>query len=356
MISASSYNLSRAVSCQICSYSLDLQAEKLFQQEVVETSCNSPHYFHLKCISQKFDNKFPEDRRCHVCKEKPLPLVRLSGVRLYEASPYCESLAPHACRTGNLPQLQELLGQDPRMVNQHFSHPTLDSSTTLLSIAASFGQIECLKALINCGPGQFELDEALEYAADSGRVESVNFLLSKGATGIESALIHASMGGHAECVEALIDNGASDFSTALSRSTMKGRTECLEVLLRRVKTVNTDDLNICLEIAIYWERPETMQILIDNGANDLDNALYLSVVYGRCKCLDILLLNGANISVDALRSAIEKGHIECLKLLVDNGTNDLHGLLNYARRLNRIECKRILREKLNSQQISCTIL
>ena len=357
MMPASSDNLSRAVSCQICSYSLDLQAEKSSQQEVVETSCNPPHFFHLKCISQIFDNQFRKDRRCHVCNEKPFPLVRLSGIRLRETSPYCESLAPHACRTGNLPQLQVLLDQDPGMANQLYSYPTLRSGATLLSIAASFGQIECLKALINCGPRkQVELDTALEYAAKSGHVESVKLLLNEGATKVESALIDASLGGHAECVEALIDNGANDFSSALSYSTMKGRTECLEVLINRVKTVNTNDLNDCLQIAIYWDRPETLQILIDNGANDLDDALYTSVLYGRCKCLRILLLNGANISVSALRSAIEKGHVECLKLLVDNGTNDLHAPLNFAKQLNRIECQQILREKLNSQQMSCTIL
>ena len=357
MIPTNSDSLSRAVSCKICDNSLDLKVGQSSQREVVKTSCIPPHYFHLECIAQRFDPLLRKDRRCHVCNKQPLPLVRLSGVRLNETSPYCESLAPYACRTGNLAQLQELLGQDTGMVKQQYSYPTVHYETTLLSIAASFGQIECLKALINRGPKeQLELDTALEYAAKRGHIECVKLLLNEGATNVDSALICASQGGQAECVEVLIDNGANDFSAALFSSTWQGHTECLKVLFNRVKTFNINDLNNCLRCAAYNGRPETLQILIDNGADDLDGALYSSAMRGRSECLRILLLMGANSSVITLCCAAERGHVECLKLLVDNGTNDLYTPLRFAKKNNCIECQQILREKINSQQMGCTIL
>lgn len=352
-----SNNLPHTVSCQLCNTSLDLKIGQSSQREVVKTSCNPPHYFHLDCIAATFDRLFYKDRHCQTCNNQPLPLVRLSGLKPNEASPYCESLATHACRTGNLAELQKLIKQDPGMVAGPCHYPTMHPETTLVSIAASFGQIECLKALINCGPKeQLELDKALEYAAKSGHTDCVKLLLNEGATKVNGAMLLASEFGHPECLKALIDNGTNEIAEALSSSAGASHIECMQFPFNRVKTLTTNNLNECLRCAASFNRVVTLQILIVNGANDLDDALVNAALHGHSESLRILLFHGANSSVDALCGAVRSGSTECLKLLLDNGASELYTPLAYARQINRIECQQILRERINSQQMSCTVL
>ena len=347
-----------AVSCQICNDNLNVNGGQSSQREVVKTSCNPPHYYHLECIAPIFDALLHAERRCHVCKQQPLPLVRQSGTRLNETSPYCESGAAHACRTGNVALLEELLARNPEIVFRRCAYPTEPQETTLLAIAASFNRVECLRVLINRGSKeQLELNTALLYAAKSGHTECIKLLLNEGATAVNVALISACESGYGECAELLIDNGANVFRDALFSCTKKGHTECMKVLFKKVvRSFSANQLNECLKSAVFFDRPDTLRLLIDNGANDLNGALLSAVVRDNSECARILLLNGANSSEDTLCRAAASGHIECLKLLMDNNTHDLQTPLALAKKQNHIECEQILREKISSHQMSCTIL
>ena len=320
------------ISCPICDESLDIKSTRPSQREVVTTYCNTPHYYHLECITQKFDALSESDRCCCVCKEQPLPLVRLSGVRLNEESPYCESLATYACRFGNLIVLDRLLRRDSTIINRLYPYPTEQCNATLLTIAASFGQIECLKTLLKSGPEKWQLDAALISAVESGHAECVKFLLNKGAkkesNRLNFALELASEAGHANCVDVLIDNGADNFDHALHFSTKAGHAGCVKILLDKAPALSTTRLNESLNRAAYKGKSEVLQLLIDKGADNLNEALY---------------------------SAAGKGHVECTKLLMDNGAHDLRMALCMAEQYDHIGCQNILREKIASQKESCSI-
>lgn len=322
------------ISCSLCNESLDIKGVQSFRREVVKTHCKTPHYYHLECITQKFDALSESDRRCFVCKEQPLPLVRLSGVRPNDESPYCDSPATYACRFGNFIELDRLLRQDPEMINRRYRHPTEQCKTTLLTVAATFGQIECLKILLNSGPEKWQLDSALLSAVEPGHSECVKLLLNTGAITakiLDFSLEIASEEGYADCVEFLIDNGAKSFDAALSYSTKAGHAGCVKILLDKAPTLSTDRLNKLLDIAAYIGASEVLQLLIDKGANNLNEALI---------------------------SAAIKGCVECTKLLIDSGADDFGRPLSIAEQDNHFECQNILREKIasqNSQNESCSI-
>lgn len=349
-------SLVNVISCSLCGNSLDFNIGQLPGREVVKTSCHRPHYYHLDCITPKIDALAHRRRRCSICDGQPLPLVRLSGVRLNEESPYCESLATYACRTGDLAQLNQLLADDSDMPQRRYLYPTEQFDSTLLSIAARFGQIHCLQALINSGAGnQRQLNAALNYAAGSGHIECVKFLLNTGATGVNSALELASEGGHGKCVDALIDNGANSFHNALYFTAVEGHTECMRVLLSKGSPIETKQLNENLNDAAYKGHADILQLLIDYGANDLNQATWTSALRGHSECLRVLLRNGANELEEPLNGAAMKGHTECLKILLDSGAKDLKIPLSIAEKHKRTECQRILREKINSQKGNCSI-
>ena len=323
------------VSCSLCNENLDIKGVQSFRREVVKTHCNTPHYYHLECITQKFDALSESDRRCVVCKEQPLPLVRLSGVRPNDESPYCDSPATYACRFGNFIELDRLLRQDPEMINRLYHYPTEQCKATLLTVAASFGQIECLKILLNSGPEKWQLDSALVSAVEPGHSECVKLLLNTGAITkaktLDFSLELASENGHADCVEFLINNGAKSFNDALFYSIKAGHAGCVKILLDKAPTLSTDRLNKLLDKAAFVGASEVLQLLIDKGADNLNEALI---------------------------SAAIKGCVECTKLLIDSGADDFRRPLNIAEQANHIECQNILREKIashNSQNESCSI-
>ena len=349
-------SLINSISCSLCGNSLDFNIGQLQGREVVKTSCKQPHYYHLDCITQKIDAVSHPHRRCSICDGRPLPLVRLSGARFNEESPYCESLATYACRTGDLVQLKQLLAEDSDMPNRRYLYPTDHFDSTLLSIAARFGQIHCLQALINGGADkQRQLNAALNYAAGSGHIECVKFLLNTGATSVNSALELASEGGHAKCVDVLIDNGANSFHDALYFTAIEGHTECMRILLSKGSPIEAKQLNGNLNDAAYKGNADILQLLIDHGANDLNQATWTSALRGHSECLRVLIRNGAKELEEPLNGAAMKGHTECLKILMDSGANDLKIPLSIAEKHNRIECQQILREKINSQRGNCTI-
>ena len=355
MISTSN-SLVNFIGCSLCGNSLDFKIGQLPGREVVKTSCNRPHYYHLDCITPKIDALSHRRRRCSICDGRPLPLVRLSGVRLNEESPYCESLATYACRTGDLVQLKQPLVKDSDMPHRRYLYPTEYIDSTLLSIAARFGQIHCLSALINSGAdNQRQLNAALNYAAGSGHIECVKLLLNTGATSVNSALELASEGGHAKCVDVLIDNGANSFHDALYFTAIEGHTECMRILLSKGSPIKTKQLNENLNDAAYKGNADILQLLIDHGANDLNQATWTSALRGHGECLRILIRNGANELEEPLNGAAMKGHTECLKILMESGENDLKIPLTIAKKHNRIDCQRILREKINSQKGNCSI-
>lgn len=349
-------SLVNVIGCSACGKSLDFNIGQLPGREVVKTSCDRPHYYHLDCITPKIDALAHCCRRCSICDGRPLPLVRLSGVRLNEESSYCESLATYACRTGDLVQLKQLLADDADMPQRRYLYPTEQFDSTLLSIAARFGQIHCLQALINSGAGnQRQLNAALNYAAGSGHIECVKFLLNTGATCVNRALEIASERGHANCVDVLIDNGANSFHNALYFTAVEGHTECMRVLLSKGSPIETKQLNENLNDAAYKGNADILQLLIDHGANDLNQATWTSALRGHSESLRVLLRNGANELEEPLNGAAMRGHTECLRILMDSGANELKIALSIAEKHKRTECQQILREQINSQKGNCSI-
>ncbi|WP_257263582.1 hypothetical protein, partial [Endozoicomonas sp. ONNA2] len=70
---------------------------------LVKTSCRpEPHVFHLGCITRHLDGQsetWLDKRRCSVCEQSALPLVRMEEERLFgDESTYCESCVLNVCR------------------------------------------------------------------------------------------------------------------------------------------------------------------------------------------------------------------------------------------------------------------
>lgn len=347
----------RLGSCPVCSDRIDDKKSYWCKREVVKTSCHHPHYYHLDCIASKFDALPYHPRRCEVCGEQPLPLVRLSGLKHDEKSPYCEPYVLDVIRTGSTSLLQKLCKLFPQMLTQKFHSPTEHCDMPLLFLAVHYRQTECLQTLIDNGANERnQLDAALNFAARLGHTACISVLLNNGATSVNYALELAVKGGHDDCLNALIDNGVNNFDRAFYLAAYGGQVSGMDILLNRAPDIEPDQLNDYLNSAAHAGYPQILQLLIDNGANDLNRALRSAAIQGHSDCLQILISNGADDTEEALNSAVLGGHTECLELLIDNGASELNVAHILAEQFDHGECEQILREKITSQDQGCIIL
>ena len=158
-------NSAAGLCCPLCPENDSNQvqfSDRAVDKTVVETSCQpKPHTYHLECITRHFENSATE-RKCVVCDQEPLPLLRADGARLVEDSPYCESRALAICRRGDAASLDLLLAEAPEAATGKFRSAQTGDFVSLLSVVASLGYTSCLQALINRGAN--DLDTALANA------------------------------------------------------------------------------------------------------------------------------------------------------------------------------------------------
>lgn len=323
MITVDTHSRGISAKCQIC-----LSDDTLEHGDgaIVKTACLPvAHLFHLSCISHWLSQDL-NNRRCAVCRQSPLPLVRLLGGRIYEWSPYCESLPMQACRTGDLDTLQKLLQLDPSLITQEYlgCHPT--GRVDLLSITADNGETACMQALIDAGANPDSVRKSdgaapLHIAAKAGQLANLTLLLERGAmvnairTSDGATPAHAaSRAGQTRCLKALINKGADihactlDGITPLFAAVEGGHLDCLKTLIAHGADVNV--------------------ITGGNGATPL----YMAVWLNRLDCLQELIKHGAIIDMaltndqsTPLVAAARAGNLECLKILIRGLEEDAAG-------------------------------
>lgn len=314
MIAVDRHSPDISTKCRIC---LSDDAVEHVGGAMVKTACQPvAHLFHLNCISHWLSQSL-DSRRCAVCRQSALPLVRLLGGRIYEQSPYCESLPMQACRTGDLDTLKKLLQLDPSLITQEYPgcHPT--ERLDLLSITADNGETACMQALIDAGANPDSVRKSdgaapLHIAAKAGQLANLTLLLERGAKinairtsdGITPAHA-ASEAGQTDCLKALINKGANinactpDGITPLFAAVEGGHLDCLKTLIAHGADVNA--------------------MAASNGATPLYMAVWLS----RSDCLQELIKHGAIIDTmltndrsTPLVAAAHAGDLECLKILI----------------------------------------
>lgn len=175
--------------------------------------------------------------------------------------------------------------------------------------AVKQGNVSVLQQILQDVPG-FDIDikdthenyTALHYAAASGRVESVRFLLGSGANVSAKALsyvtpLHVAVEENKiEVIELLLSNGAE-----LECKNAYGATALLAAIARGPDTGTTEAKIILAEI--FVRNYELVNLLLNRGANiDATDAngntlLHLAAAEGDIKIINLLLDKGANANI-----------------------------------------------------------
>ena len=331
-------NSADGLCCPLCPESDNTQvqfSDRAVDKTVVETSCQpGPHTYHLECITRHFENSATE-RKCVVCHQGPLPLLRADGARLVENSPYCESRALAICRRGDAASLDLLMAEVPEAATAKFRSAQTGDFVSLLSVVASLGYTSCLHALI-----------------------------SRGANDLETALANAAAGRHLECLKLLIEEGVKnldqDMKNALGKfEELRPRFEEADINFGPRAQVTFEhkgrELDHLTSYCALLGHAECLQVLIDNGAKS-GMSLMVATNSGHINVMRVVLNSSLLMSINystnvSLLIAADAGRSDCLKLLLEHMKSINPGLLkealNYAGRRGHTECVKLLDERIS---------
>lgn len=295
----------------------DQESPRFGRFEVVVAACQ--HRFHLDCLAAHFDQT-PADRRvCLICQKYPFPLLRQDGSRLCEVSPYCESTAMLACRTGNCELIKSMLQADKNLVVQGFRPANAGETVSLLHVSAFNGHADIVKVLLEAGANPSAYCEngwtPLSAATQLGHESVVNTLLLAGADPNACCskgwfpLSNAVFEGHEGIVRTLLKFNANpnvylDGFTPLRLAVEKGFEGIIIMLLEAGANPNCsrEDGTMLLHFAVQAGHRELVLALLKAGGkpNLVDQSgetpLMAAVRTGQDQIAGDLIRAGADIS------------------------------------------------------------
>ena len=282
---------------------------------VVKTSCQpEPHTYHLGCIAQYLENPVNE-KKCQVCSQTPLPLVRADGARFVEDSPYCESSALEICRRGDAQSLERLLADYPQAATMKFRSALTGELVSPLSIVAGLGHTLCLEILVNINKGEHDLNDAIEAASRGRHYRCMELLLLCGMRGLEDTF--KKVMGHIKSEASVCETGRDDADILLA-----------------LRTGDSDRL----------------QDAVEHGGLDLNPYTLFCARCGHAECMNVLINNGAQVGLSLLVAA-GCGHVDVMAIVLDlfnQGSGSMHFALILAAALGTSDCLTFLLERIES--------
>ena len=190
-----------------------------------------------------------------------------------------------------------------------------------LQYAAENGHADCVKALIPYSDPTAHNHWALFMAAAKGNLECVRLLAPfASAEEISTPLGWAAGQGHLECVHNL-SALTSDYHVAVRQAAENGRVECLQFLLSLIPSPNPSSLSgdWALVDACTHGHTECVKLLLARRPPRSENipGLLEAAHGGHVECVKLLipLLSPDVDHTQALVNAA-RGHLECVKLLI----------------------------------------
>lgn len=201
--------------------------------------------------------------------------------------------------------------------------------------AAEDGRSKHVRACLEIMPEFYEsrVNSAFQWAARGGDIETVDFLLSRGADvhyDDDYALKWAALYGHKDLVRHLVDDlgvdPQADGNAALWNASFYKHFDVVRLLIDRGVDVNAKD-GIALTYACAHADREMVEFLLNHGAKvnaDDGAALAMAAGYDQVDIVNLLIERGADVNAGngkPLLWAAEHGALGAAGVLVRHGAN-----------------------------------
>jgi hypothetical protein len=226
---------------------------------------------------------------------------------------------------------------------EHLFHcPGADVFTKALALAMRKGSVDLCTLIVECG--NVNVNPALRAAAESGRSELCEFLITRyGAFALDEALHAAARSGHLNVCQYLATRGAGRVNCALKYAARFGHIAVCEYLIR----LGANEFDYALKYAARCGSLEVCQLLLEAGGACYEDTLVAAAEGGVVKVYQFfedILKPTCRYRQWALYRAASRGHIAMCEYLVSRGAHLTCKELDVAARLGREQlCRWLLR-------------
>ena len=175
------------------------------------------------------------------------------------------------------------------------------------------------------------LNDKLIKLSFNGKLESVKFLIAKGANDFNDAMVSASENGHVDIVKLMIEKGANNFDNSLYASVENGHLNVVELIIDK-NDWSSESVNYIMALAAANGQIHIVKKMIDEyGARDFDYGLENAAKNGHLNIVEHLIKKGAKNFNQAMIIALKSGHIDIFQKMIDEyGANDFNKSLIIA--------------------------
>lgn len=241
------------------------------------------------------------------CEEK-LPIQIKNDIDSLKNCCYSNSIE-QSIKNGHLKCLQQSLFQYKN-----------DNDIFFTSLAAEYGQIECLKFLINFGCSWNFL--TTQKAAFYGQLNCLKFAMENGCEYNWLTVINSIH--HIECLKYLLDNYVkkdSDVSELFQIATKYGYINCMNHIVKNkriIRHIKWSVFEACIKGRLDCLKYMYEQNLFTEW--DIETTKYI-VMHGHLNCLKYVIEHGCQWNQYTTYYAAKNGHLNCLKFALENGCN-----------------------------------
>ena len=197
-----------------------------------------------------------------------------------------------------------------------------------LLYAIESGNKELVYYLVKKSKELFNVDVALQYAAENNDEELINFFISEGADNWDRALNGAAKYGNKDLVDFFIEKGANDWNFALNGAAEGGHENLVGFFIEK----GANDWNYGLFGAAIGGHRDLVDFFIEKGADELDSAMADAITSGKPDMGLYLYSLGKDASVaTGLSSAALVGNKELIDFFIEEGANNWEEALDNAK-------------------------
>lgn len=195
-------------------------------------------------------------------------------------------------------------------------------SDAALKIGYRSRRLEIVKCVIE-NDGYDCSSEALDYAAEYGYLEIVQYLVEKGKPCTSNAIESAARNGSYEIVKCLIENGKECTTQALDIAASRGFFKIVKLLVEAGIHCSEN----AIISAVRDMNFEMVQYLVEKGEPCSGDVVAEAACYGNFEMVKLLVEAGKPCSEDVIYKANQAGRLEIIEYLLEKGepcTDDVY--------------------------------
>ena len=174
------------------------------------------------------------------------------------------------------------------------------------------------------------VNDGLEWAAEIGSLDFVDYFIKNGATNFDLAMEGAAGGGHRDIVELMIEKGSTDFDCEMVEAAGEGHQDLVGLMIKKGAT----NFDLAMAKAAEGGRRDLVELMIEKGATDFDWAMGWAAKEGQLDIVKLMIKKGGtDFDFDlAMAWAALRGDRDIVELMIKNGARDFNGAMASAAR------------------------